>query len=434
MKTLQKAAVIAICLLIAQTVLMAGPEQASPLGDQCIVSTANTPITTNIFKADIPTGSNSCTVTGSLTSGGSPTLLTITTSGTQFYPGTGNSWTFYFSDVTINSYTLNPPPPTYRTSNLQNRTQVFLKSNLELAGTYENVPYSSTTIPYPLHLKATTILVDQFSTIYLKGVPPNAGKLIYGSLTNGGTIHIGDDPIGAIVEGDFSNWAYYDKSHFGGTLWFDVAGPNPCPMGRVCGPGSYSVLYVIPSTGKFRDVTGNGTAMLSSKLVMNFVDGYTPLSTDKFHLISAKTVTGHFDSLVVLVDGGTPLAGFPSLSLKNVVFDQSDKKLVPSTSNGIIKEIQASLRPTIAGLPKDEFKHADMKNALLKKLDEVVADIDAGNYADALDKLQNDILVKTDGCANSRSPDNNDWIINCSSQKLVYPLILKVIPNLRSLL
>ena len=42
-----------------------------------------------------------------------------------------------------------------------------------------------------------------------------------------------------------------------------------------------------------------------------------------------------------------------------------------------------------------------MQNALLNKLNAVIASIQADNYADALAQLQIDILGKTDGCATS---------------------------------
>ena len=36
--------------------------------------------------------------------------------------------------------------------------------------------------------------------------------------------------------------------------------------------------------------------------------------------------------------------------------------------------------------------------------------IAGGNYSSALDQLQNDILLKTDGCAKDGAPDKNGWI------------------------
>ncbi|MDP4128422.1 MAG: hypothetical protein Q8912_16010 [Bacillota bacterium] len=415
MKTMWKVAVIAICLLIAQTVLMYGGWAATTCSgpDSCTVTLSGGKYTASVPTAGTP---NPCCINTS--TGPKPVTTSLV-----FTPPPNTDYTFYFNDNRI-TFNLGPSPPAFGTAkNITYSSYTTVNSTLQLSGTYENS--AITNIAAYKYLKATTIINDKESIIQCVG--DTLTCKIYGNLQNAGTVHVGQEPAGMTVEGNFSNSAYYDRSHFGGTLSFDIAGTMPCPMGEVCGPGTYSVLYVIPSTGRFRDVTGNGTATLSNKLVMNFVDGYTPLSTDKFHLISAEIVTGHFDSLKILVNGGTPPAGFPSLSLKNVVFDQSVKKRVPSTPNEAIKAIR-TLQSQIAALNLSAFKNTNMKNALLNKLNKVIADIDAGYYADALDKLQNDILAKTDGCANPKiaAPDKNDWIINCTSQSLVYPHILEV--------
>jgi hypothetical protein len=80
------------------------------------------------------------------------------------------------------------------------------------------------------------------------------------------------------------------------------------------------------------------------------------------------------------------------------------------------------------------LKNANMKNALLNKLNAVIADIKAGNYADALAKLQNDILKKTDGCANSGAPDKNDWVKDCGAQATIYQAVLDAITMVEGLL
>jgi hypothetical protein len=77
----------------------------------------------------------------------------------------------------------------------------------------------------------------------------------------------------------------------------------------------------------------------------------------------------------------------------------------------------------ITSLDSSVFKNANMQNTLINKLNAVIANIEAGNYADALGQLQNDILGKTDGCANSGSPDKNDWIKSCEAQSVVYKSI-----------
>jgi Tol biopolymer transport system component len=98
----------------------------------------------------------------------------------------------------------------------------------------------------------------------------------------------------------------------------------------------------------------------------------------------------------------------------------------------IITDIQ-DLETTITGLPSGAFKNANMQNTLINKLNEVIAAISAGDYTGALNKLQNDILKKTDGCAVSGAPDKNDWITNCKTQGILYPLINSIINELKLL-
>jgi hypothetical protein len=79
--------------------------------------------------------------------------------------------------------------------------------------------------------------------------------------------------------------------------------------------------------------------------------------------------------------------------------------------------IESSMQGTLGDavdlmLDPNSLKNANMANALSNKIDEVLAMIDTGNYQAALKKLENDILAKTDGCANSGQPDKNDWNIS----------------------
>ena len=47
-------------------------------------------------------------------------------------------------------------------------------------------------------------------------------------------------------------------------------------------------------------------------------------------------------------------------------------------------------------------------------------------YAEALSKLINDILPKTNGCVSTGAPDKNDWITDCAAQAEVYPYLIEV--------
>jgi hypothetical protein len=99
----------------------------------------------------------------------------------------------------------------------------------------------------------------------------------------------------------------------------------------------------------------------------------------------------------------------------------------------VVQNIQRLQQNVIASLAPGAFKNQNMQNALLNKLNAVIASIEAGNYSDALAQLQNDILGKTDGCANSGAPDKNDWIVDCPDQSKVYAPVLNIIAEVKAL-
>jgi K319-like protein len=106
---------------------------------------------------------------------------------------------------------------------------------------------------------------------------------------------------------------------------------------------------------------------------------------------------------------------------------------VVSRQTQVTMNIESLQQNVIATLAPSAFKNATMQNALLNKLNAVIASIEACNYSDALAQLQNDILAKTDGCATSGAPDKNDWITNCTDQSKVYPLLLNIIAEVKAL-
>jgi len=80
-----------------------------------------------------------------------------------------------------------------------------------------------------------------------------------------------------------------------------------------------------------------------------------------------------------------------------------------------------------------DFKNDNLRNALTNKINAALDEIDQGFFEDALSKLENDILPKTDGCAVSGAPDRNDWLVTCEAQGLVYPLVVDAINLLQGL-
>ena len=101
--------------------------------------------------------------------------------------------------------------------------------------------------------------------------------------------------------------------------------------------------------------------------------------------------------------------------------------------------VESSLQSTLGDavdmlLDPVSLKNENMKNALLNKIDAAMAMIDEGLYEDALNKLRNDILAKTNGCAETGEPDKNDWILTCQQQSQVYGLVMETIEYVRSLI
>jgi len=74
-----------------------------------------------------------------------------------------------------------------------------------------------------------------------------------------------------------------------------------------------------------------------------------------------------------------------------------------------------------------------MAKALTNKIAALIQMIERGNYAEALDKLSNDILAKTNGCATVGAPDKNDWITDCTAQAQVYPYLVEAMTLLRQM-
>jgi hypothetical protein len=87
----------------------------------------------------------------------------------------------------------------------------------------------------------------------------------------------------------------------------------------------------------------------------------------------------------------------------------------------------------INGLAPASFKNPNMANALTNKIAAMIQLIEQGSYAEALDKVSNDILAKTNGCAAVGAPDKNDWIKDCTAQEQVYPYLIEVMTLLQGM-
>lgn len=95
----------------------------------------------------------------------------------------------------------------------------------------------------------------------------------------------------------------------------------------------------------------------------------------------------------------------------------------------------------INDLDADKFEVFQRRHALTGKIGAVLSQVEEGQYAEALDKLQ-EMLKKTDGCTErgsvdmggNRSGPEKDWIIDCDSQRHIYTEVQHVIGLLQALI
>ena len=101
--------------------------------------------------------------------------------------------------------------------------------------------------------------------------------------------------------------------------------------------------------------------------------------------------------------------------------DPSNVTVVAVSREDAIQGALLRLLEEINALPDAAFEHPTLRGPLAKKVSVVIQLVEAGNYQAALEKLQNDVMKKMDGCVAQGEPDANDWIVECSAQALTYP-------------
>ena len=66
-------------------------------------------------------------------------------------------------------------------------------------------------------------------------------------------------------------------------------------------------------------------------------------------------------------------------------------------------------------------KHS-LNSVLVKKLESVKSKIANADFEEAIEKLNNDVMKRFDGCTVTGDIDKNDWVRDCSAQESVYPI------------
>jgi len=111
--------------------------------------------------------------------------------------------------------------------------------------------------------------------------------------------------------------------------------------------------------------------------------------------------------------------GFLDSDPSNITIYALDAKNIDDFITALMDTLMA-----INNLDDSYFNNPNNKNALTLKIIVVVKNYLEDGYSESmLDKLRDDIFGKMDGCASGGEPDQNDWIINCDAQEIVYPFI-----------
>jgi uncharacterized repeat protein (TIGR01451 family) len=96
-------------------------------------------------------------------------------------------------------------------------------------------------------------------------------------------------------------------------------------------------------------------------------------------------------------------------------------------------DIVQQIIQNINAMDRHDFRNRHNKRVLTGKLNAVIFKIEREHYLSAIRTLENDVLRKTDGCAEHGHVDFTDWIIKCDAQASVYPLLIEVIDILETM-
>lgn len=137
----------------------------------------------------------------------------------------------------------------------------------------------------------------------------------------------------------------------------------------------------------------------------------------------------------------TFVADLPGQYVVSLAVDDGFEKSEPSNAVIVAVSYQDHLVLTlqrlidaINALPDDAFKNPNNRHALTNKVNEVLKMVDNGLYDSALNKLENDIQAKMDGCSTGGAADANDMITDCAAQGETFPLAAEAVELLVNLI
>ncbi|UCH96035.1 MAG: PKD domain-containing protein [Candidatus Aminicenantes bacterium] len=219
------------------------------------------------------------------------------------------------------------------------------------------------------------------------------------------------DSVFTIVQGDQAVFSPGDGTYTIEYYALDKAGHEESPHNFY----SFKVDTVNPETTAAIHGNGSGNIYINhATIILEASDTMSGVKEIHYIINGSETVVFNSKATINLNQVGTYTIEYWAMdNAGNQETHHSLQIEIISPQGGVVL-----IKNIIANLPNTTFaKNAqNRRNALLNKLDQVIAAIDSGQYLDAINKLLNDIYKKMDGCFTSGAADKNDWLIDCQAQ------------------
>ncbi|MFC1765911.1 DNRLRE domain-containing protein [Planctomycetota bacterium] len=239
------------------------------------------------------------------------------------------------------------------------------------------------------------------------------------------------------IDGSRENYGVLLKSSLATTLHFYT------PADPTHGPKLEVDYDLVTNEAPVANAGENQTVAVGDTVYLDGSDSYDPEGKAFTYAWSFGSVP--VGSVMPLIDDDTATPNFYAdvdgifvidLVVNDGVYDSDvdSVSIVVLLPEDVAEDILEDTGDTIAVIDPENFNNPNNAAALVNKLNTALDKIGKGQYKAAYQQLVNDILPKTDGCANGGVPDNNDWIIDCEAQALVYPQVTRAIDLLERLI
>lgn len=206
--------------------------------------------------------------------------------------------------------------------------------------------------------------------------------------------------------------------------------------------GYWLVRSVNENTKPEADAGLNQTVVAGNTV---YLDGTGSSDADGDSLIYQWSIDVPLGSQSALIGDNTAFASFvadvPGIYVPALVVNDGTEDsytgTVTITAISVLDAISSKMIETsdaCNALIESDMKNKNMKKTLCNKLSVTTTQIDQKLYTEALDKLDNDILTKFDGCFSTGASDKNDWIVNCDAQSSIHGLTSELTQLLRDLM